>query len=406
MLDKKSAEVVILGGGVFGFSTAYHLAKEGILSQVIEVDSIGAKASGKADGMTPDALGNFFYGGSSYAEGGAKPIFVPLGGESYRRFPQLHSELKEETGVDFQFASGPQLNCALSEEEEKVIKGMTAEAREAGFEVEWISGDEARAMENTLSEEVRGAVLNDSGQVEPYRYTLALAQGAEKMGVNIKYAEAVGFRWEKNRVTSVILSNGSEISAGVVVIAMGPWSGQAVSWLRLKLPVNTLRAQTLKLMSSKCPQYQLNFKPVMASEWPHVYMLISPRVDGTMLVGYTEDRTGTWDDNRPETWIDSPSAEMKDIMMEQAVRFVPILEEAKLVEQRAAVLGPPPAEGMVIGPVPEWTNVYMAMIGDNGITVSPAVGRIMTDLIVGGERSKKAMEEVKTVIPGRFIKPH
>ncbi|MFC1995561.1 NAD(P)/FAD-dependent oxidoreductase [Chloroflexota bacterium] len=403
MADTKSEEVVILGGGVFGFSTAYHLAKEGILAQVIEVDSIGSKASGKADGMTPDALGNFFYGGSSYTEGGVKPLFVPFGGESYRRFPQLHSELKEETGVDFQFASGPQLNCALSEEEAKVIKGMASEARKTGFKVEWISGDEARAMESTLSEEVRGAVLNDIGQVEPYRYTLALAQGAEKMGVNIKYAEAVGFRWEKNRVISVILSNGSEILAEVVVIAMGPWSGQALSWLGLKLPVSTLRAQTLKLMSSKCPQYQLNFKPVMVSEWPHVYMLISPRVDGTILVGYTEDRTGNWDDNRPETWIDSPSTEMKDIMIEQAARFVPILKDAELVEQRAAVLGYPPAEGMVIGPLPEWANVYMTMIGDNGIAVSPAVGRIMTDLIVKGERVKKAMDEVKTVTPERFI---
>jgi len=157
------------------------------------------------------------------------------------------------------------------------------------------------------------------------------------------------------------------------------------------------------MVAPKRPQYQLGFRLPAVNEWPHVYMLVSPRVDGTMLVGYTEDRTETWDDSRPETWIDSPTAEMRDIMIEQALRFVPILEDARLVEHRAAVLGYPPAEGMVIGPVLKWENVYMAMVGDNGIAISPAVGRIMADLIVGGDRAKKAIEEVKSVSPGRFM---
>ncbi len=132
-------------------------------------------------------------------------------------------------------------------------------------------------------------------------------------------------------------------------------------------------------------------------------MLVSPRVAGTLLVGYTEDRTETWDDNRPETWADSPTEEMKDFIIEHAPRLVPLLEGAGIVEHRAAVLGYPAAEGMVIGAVPGWENVYMAMIGDNGIAVSPAVGRIMTDLIIGGERGKKAAAEVKPASPARFM---
>jgi len=132
-------------------------------------------------------------------------------------------------------------------------------------------------------------------------------------------------------------------------------------------------------------------------------MIISSRVDGTLLVGYTEDRTETWDDSRPETWTDLPSEEMKELIIEQALRLVPALENASLVEHRAAVLGYPPVEGMVMGPLPKWENVYMAMIGDNGIAISLAVGRVMTDLIVGGDRAKKAIEEVKSVSPSRFM---
>lgn len=400
-----TAAVVILGGGVFGFSIAYQLAKEGIRSTVIEMGSIGAKASGRADGMCPDALGNFFYGGTSYTQGGAKPLYVPLGSESYQRFPLLYAELKERTGIDFQLASGPQLKCALSEEEENRLRVMASEALHAGFELEWLEGDDARRMESTLSGEVRRAILNQTAWVEPYRYTLALAQGAENLGASIKYAEATGFRSVKTKVKDVLLSGGKEIAAGSVVIAMGPWSGRAISWLGLELPLTTLRAQTLKLVSPKRPAFQLNFKPVMPTAWPHVYMIISPRADGSMFVGYTEERPEGWDDERIETWIDSPSAEMTNIMIEQAARFVPVLREATLVEQRAAVLGYPPSEGMTIGQVPGWDNVFLAMIGDNGIAVSPAVGRIMTDLIIGGQRAKKAKEEVKSANPAEFIRP-
>lgn len=48
-------------------------------------------------------------------------------------------------------------------------------------------------------------------------------------------------------------------------------------------------------------------------------------------------------------------------------------------------------------------NVYMAMVGDSGIAISPAAGRIMTNLIVGGDRAKKTIEEVKSVSPSRFM---
>lgn len=151
------------------------------------------------------------------------------------------------------------------------------------------------------------------------------------------------------------------------------------------------------------PRYQLAFTPAAADEWPRVFMIVSPRVDGTLFVGYTEDITQTWDDSRPETWSDSPSAEMRDLIMEHVVRFVPVVENAMLVEHRVAVLGYPSAGRMVMGPIPSWENVYIAMVGDGGTGLSPAVGRIMTDLIVGGDRAKRAIEEVKPVHPSRFM---
>ena len=397
-------DVVILGGGVFGFSIAYHLAQEGIISQVIEMDSIAAKASGRSNGIISNAVGSMFrYAGSTHAKGGAERIFARLAEESFERFQRLHLELKENTGVDIQYTTYPQLRCVLCEDEERILAGIVSEIRQVGFDVRWISADEARKLESTLSPEVRCAVLLDSRQMEPYRYTLALAQGAEKFGSSIRYAQAVGFRHKRNKVTSVVLSNGRAVTTGIVVIAMGPWCLQAASWLGLKLPLNTLRAQTLKMVGPKSPRYLVSYKPLAVQEWPRISMCVLPRLDNTILVGYTEDRTDTWDDNCPETWLDTPTEEMKYLIIEHALRLVPTLEDAKLIEHRAGILGCPPTGGVLIGPVPNWENVYIATVGDGGIAISPAVGRIVTDLIVGGNRGRRAIEEIKTALPLRII---
>jgi len=400
---KETADVVIIGGGVIGFSIAYNLVKEGVDCLVIEADAIGAKASGKADGMIPDAVGGFLYAGSSYCAGGLKQLLLPLMVEGFHRFEQLHLELKDETSIDIQHANLPFFNCALSEEEETILSHIASDATKQGLDIQWITGDEVRRLDDTLCSEVRAAIVNNCRQVEPYRYTLALAQASENRGATIKYGQAIGFGYEHNEVTSVILSSSRSIATGTVIIAMGPWSIQALSWLGLAIPSISLRGQTLKLKAAVRPLYQMAYVPVTKDEWPHIHNLISPRVDGSILVGYVEDRTSSWDNMHPETWTDSPSIEIRDLILEHAVRFVPALNNATLIEHRAAILGNPSKEGLIIGPLPEAKNVFLATVGDNGIVISPIVGEIVTDMVLGGQRAKKALQSVELLQPSRFI---
>jgi len=382
---KNKEAVVILGGGVIGFSIAYSLAKEGISSQVIEMDSIASLSDVWSAGI---------------------PI-LPLIAESIERFQTLPLELQEETGLDVRYGEMGAFFCAFSEEEEKVMKGMVSEARDRGYEVTWLSGNEVRAEDNLVSPEVRGAAFTAYGQIDAYRYTLALAQGAEKLGYSIRLTEAIGFRHEKNRVTSVILSGGGEVAAEKVVIAMGPWSSRAGSWLSVKIPLKVIRGQAAKLQPPKLPRHDAGF-PVPDSEWPgkapgRLMMYESSRVDGSVLAGYSEDWPETWDDNHPETWEDTSTQELVETMITGAVRLHPTLEDATLVEARHGLLGYPPDEWPVIGSLPGWDNVYVATgLGTIGVALSPATGRITTDLILGGERAKKAAEDAKLFRPDRF----
>ena len=102
-----TADVAIIGGGAIGFSTAYHLAKQGIPSRVIEMDGIAAKASGRAMGYMGAAglltftTMNDWRAESEAAQANPQPTLRPclgLGWESLQLIPQLAEDLKEVLG--------------------------------------------------------------------------------------------------------------------------------------------------------------------------------------------------------------------------------------------------------------------------------------------------------------------
>lgn len=373
-------EVAILGGGVIGFSIAYHLAKEGISSQVIEMDGLASKASGKAQGYV-GAASTLLFETDLYPKDCLRPC-LGLAQESLRRLPQLAAELKEEGGVDPEYGEVSMVYPAFHEEEEKELKGRMAELRDEGFGLRWLGGDELRALGIGLNPEVRGGLLAPhEGQVEAYRYVLSLAQAAERRGASIKYGQAVGFRHQGQRVLSVRLASGGEVGAETVVIALGPWSGQATSWLGKGVPLEAVRGSCLKV---EVPQ---RFPPYWSAYGEAV---ISPKVDGSVLVGYPEDREVGLDD-------DKVTEEARNRMVENGVHLVPRLSEARVVEVRAGVLAYPPDSLPILGRLSGWENVYIATgLGTWGICLSPAVGRVMADLIVK-DRAAKVMEPLSPV---------
>ena len=380
MHDK--APIVILGGGVTGFSIAYYLAKQGVKCQVIEMDSIGSKASGRASGnIASPGLATIFFA-TPFMERRALMPYVDLCQESFLRHRQLAMQLRVESGVDIQYADATRLFVALREEEEKELKALLYEARSNCFEAGWLEADGLRVEGPWLTSEARGAVMVPQDQLEPYRYVLALAQAAEILGVKIMFRQATGFHCKGSRVTSIILSVGEGLETDAVVIAMGPWSGQATSWLGTEIPLNIIRGQALRLkVEQRIPMYQFAYGGIS----------IAGKIDGSVLLGYLEDR--------PEGFNDNPTEEAKQTMIAGAIRLMPELNEAEVIETRSGLLAYTPDGVPILGHLPGWDNVYLATgLGTIGITLSPAVGRIMADLIVN-DRSGNLLEKLS---PMRF----
>ncbi len=162
--------VVIIGAGVIGCSIAYHLAKRGVPSQVIDKDSIGARASGKSVALwgypprfllmeqPPQAesqpVDQFF----SASEGSIRP-WIELVWIGWHRLPEVALEIKERGGLDVEYAEVPRIFVALSESDEKTYKASQSFLRSEGYyETRWLEADDVRAIYPDITPRVRGGL--------------------------------------------------------------------------------------------------------------------------------------------------------------------------------------------------------------------------------------------------------
>src|SRR5882724_9150655 len=204
-MAESSADVVIVGGGIAGMTTAYYLAKSGVPSVVVERDAIGSHASG------------FAYGGLSPLSGfGIPGPLAPIARDGMRLHRELSKSLLEETGIDVDFRVRSSLALAFAEAE-------------------------ARRLEPRISDETLGATLIEGGgAVEPYRLVLALTRAAERLGVMVRHGRAIGLQRDGGRITGVVPER-EVLSCATAVLALGPWSAEASDWIGVPIDVRPLK---------------------------------------------------------------------------------------------------------------------------------------------------------------------
>jgi glycine oxidase len=372
-MTTKGRDVVIIGGGIVGIATAYFLGRAGVKSVVVEKDSLGSHASG------------FAYGGLSALGGSGIPgPNWPVARESMRLHHEFSRSLPEETGIDTEYRAKTALTLAFTDQDVLEVKArLSWQDREVGYSARWVDDAEARSIEPRVSDQVLGgAYIEGNAELEPYRFLLALAQSAEKLGATIRHGEVTGLKRDGTRVTAVVLES-QEIPCDSVVVAMGPWSGGTTAWLGVPIEVTPMKGQLLRLRAPGPPiTSYVGWQGNRATTKP----------DGLVWAGTTEEEVG---------FDESPTPEARDMIMAAVLKMMPSLADAELAQQTAC-LRPWPADGLlVLGPVPGWDGVYMATgAGRAGIVHGPAMGRITADLITTGATDIP----IEGLEPGRFLK--
>src|SRR5919108_2132212 len=163
-MTQRSSDVVIVGGGIAGMTTAYYLAKSGVRSIVIERDAIGSHASG------------FAYGGLSPLSGfGIPGPLADIAQDGMRLHRELSKSLLEETGIDVDFRVRSSLALAFTEADMRRLQtALPWQQQQPGYPVRWLDIAEARRGGGRVSGETpRATPTAGGGAVEPYLPVLA-----------------------------------------------------------------------------------------------------------------------------------------------------------------------------------------------------------------------------------------
>ena len=403
----KRKDVVIVGAGVIGCSIAYHLGKRGISSYIVERESIATRASGKAwavvaypPTMLVEERMHAMLGGGG-AEGPIDLLAMPRGESvanwfylytsSYERMPDLALELAERGGIDVEYGESHNTTLVTQQQLEAVgEEQLLLPIREAGgVECGWVDADALREQFPSLCPDYVGGITVPEGQLEPYKFTLALAEAAEHMGAEVTQGEVVGFSTEGDRITGVRLASGAVIEADAVALAMGPWSAQGSAWLGREIACRNFLTQCLRVeVPGGLPLQTL----VGGDYW------IIPKVNSEVILAIY----GTDFIERPD-FDATLSDEVKLEILRGVTGILPALENAKLLEHRGDLMAYPPTPPYhkpVMGRLPGWQNGYVATrFGGLGINMSPAAGELMAELIATGRAPLRAKRMLETLSP-------
>jgi len=406
----KSSDVIVIGAGAIGCSIAYHLGRRGITSRVVDRESIAVRASGKAWAVftyapywlafercvtTPaEALEGLPVDTTETVPGVSVADWLFLHEASYNRMAEFAIELAERGGVDIEYCETPSTDLVTAEQLEKAggSEALLQPFRSVGgVEADWIDGDALRELFPSLNPVYEGGISHPAGQVEPYRFSLAMAQAAEKLGAEFVQGEVLDFATQDDRITGVRLASGTELQADAVVLAVGPWIGKLSAKLGCPIGCRPVFAECLRAMLP----VDLPLRTLAADDF---YIL--PKKNGEVILA----TYGAKDFVDRSDFDASLSEETKLAALEGVARILPALEEATIVEHRGDLLAmapTPPYQKPVMGRFPEWQNAYVAArFGGDGVCMSPATGELMAELIDTVQVPLRARRMFERLAPG------
>ena len=355
-----STEVAIIGGGVAGCATAYYLAKAGITSTIIEREGISSQSSGyNAGGLNP-------------LQGAGIPgPLAPLAAESFELHQGLAQSLQEESGIEFHPRMVTMVKVAFDESEfAEMQETLDIFQGAEGFSAHWLETEDILKIDSRINPEaIKGLYTYGNASLSGFEYTVALSKAAERMGAIIRIGTATGIKTTGKRVTGVVLQDG-DLSCNAVVIATGPWSRQAETWLGVKIPVQPLKGEIVRVRPiGELPEQ--DFSGAGSS----LYM----RANGLIWIGGVGNESEEGFDKNP-----TPAA--KKMLLDGAYKLMPALAGVQIVKHTAC-LRPVTTDWLpIIGNAPGWENVYLATgAGKKGILISPGMGKATADLITKGK---------------------
>jgi heterotetrameric sarcosine oxidase gamma subunit len=371
------ARIVIVGGGIAGCSTAYHLSLLG------QTDVLLLEQGRLTCGTTWHAAG---------LVGQMRPNRNMTRMSKYGI--ELYAKLEAETGLATGWKQCGSVNVAATPERMKVFAKQAALARSFGVEVEVISAQRAGDLYPLLrTDDLQGGLwIPGDGKANPADLTMSLAKGARNRGVKIvEDVEVIGVLTENGHAGSRVcgvrtLVDGQEhiVHCEVLVNCAGQWARQFGRLAGVNVPLYS--AEHFYIVTDRIPGVH-PMLPMMRD--PDGFIYYKEEVGGLLMGGF-EPQAKPWKmDPIPSTFqfqLLGEDWDQFEPLMTNAMHRTPCLETAQV---KMLLNGPEsftPDGNFILGEAPELRNYFVAAgFNSAGIANSGGAGKLIAEWIVGGE---------------------
>ena len=363
---KTTADIVIIGGGCMGASTAYHLVERGVTNIVlIEREAqLGMMSTGRN-------AGGFRHQFSNAAN-------IELSKESIA----VLADFERIVGSPIDFWPDGYLFLLAQDENVTAFRRNVALQAAHGIGVDWLTPAEAAALAPGIDVDgVRAATFcQQDGIADPNGVTMGFARRAQSRGVEIVRGTEVLELVTRNRRVAEVVTSAGRIETGIVVNAAGPWAGEIGRMVEIAVPVSPERrhifiAQPPGGGSWDNHRGAVPANRIMVIDFESTFYF--HREGGGLLFGMADpdeqagfDTTVKWD--------------FLPQVIDVAVHRLPALADAAVSHAWAGLYEMTPDHNPIIGASHEVEGFYtIAGFSGHGFQHSPAAGRILADLITG-----------------------
>jgi sarcosine dehydrogenase len=363
------AQIVVIGGGIIGCSTAYHLARDH------KADVVLLEQGQLTSGSTWHAAG--LVGQLRSSASITKVLKYSV---------DLYKRLDQETGLETGWKMSGCLRLATNRDRWTEYRRLATTAQSFGMDMHLLSPDEAKAMFPLMQVDdlVGASWLPTDGQASPSDITQSLAKGARMHGARIiENVRVTGFAMENGRIHAVKTDKG-DIACEKVVNCGGQWARQLGAMAGINVPLQPVKHQyviteRIDGLSSDAPTIRD----------PDSRTYFKEEVGGLSFGGYEPNPQGWTMADVPNDWefrlFDDDYDHFEQHML-QAMKRVPALEKAGIKQMINGPESFTPDGNFILGSAPECVNMFVgAGFNAFGIAAGGGAGWVLAQWVVDGE---------------------
>ena len=372
---KRTADVVVIGGGCMGASVAYHLARRGITDVVVveREKMLGTGSTGRNAGGVRHQFSN--------------EANIRLSIESIA----LLERFADEVGQAIDFHQDGYLFVLSSPASVDTFRRNVALQRSLGVDVQWLDAAEAQRLAPGLNADgISGATFCErDGIADPNGVTMGFAKAAQARGVSIERdTEVTGIRLDRGRIAGIDTSRGP-IDTPAVVNAAGPYARQVGRMAGADVPVDPFRRHIFIASLDKG-----------GATTPATHIMV---IDFDTTFYFHREGAGILfgmgDPNETPTFDTTVQWDFLPQVIEVAVTRLPALAEASISHAWAGLYEVSPDANPIIGPAHGVDGLFLINgFSGHGFQHSPAAGRILADVIAG----RDPQFDLRPFAPERF----